>query len=59
MKNYNIFYKNKKLNSSPIKDITLNKMLENSKNNIVKLQIDSNVIHVPLNEIKIVKCIVV
>jgi hypothetical protein len=59
MKHYNIFYKNKKVNNKPISDEKIKIMLDNAKNNMVALEYKSNIVNVPLSDIRIIKCIIV
>jgi hypothetical protein len=59
MKHYNIFYKNKKVNNKPISDEKIKIMLDNAKNNMVALEYKSNIVNVPLSDIRIIKCVIV
>lgn len=55
MTNYNLYFKNSKINNNPISEIELSKIKENSY--IGKLHpITKTIEKIPIEEIKIVKC---
>lgn len=54
MKVYNLYYKNEKINSKPLKD---NDIEELKKQNFIYKKIDKyNSLKLPLQDIKIIKC---
>lgn len=57
MKVYNLYYKNEKINSKPLKDNDINEL--KNKNYIYKKIDKFNSIKLPLNEVKIIKCILI
>ena len=57
MKLYNLYYKNEKINSKPLKDNDINEL--KNKNYIYKKIDKFNSIKLPLNEVKIIKCILI
>jgi ribosomal protein S3AE len=59
MKVYNIFYKNKKINNSELKEEQVQEIIKNCKNGMIRLNIDNNINDVPLRQLQIVKCTIV
>lgn len=54
MKVYNLYYKNEKINSKPLKEVDVEEL---KKQNFIYKKVDKfNSIKLPLNDVKIIKC---
>jgi hypothetical protein len=59
MKTYNIFYKNRKINSKPLKPDDLDKITKFAKNGVINYFINNEITQIPLKDIRIIKNILV
>ena len=58
MKSYNVYYKNLKLNQFPLKDKEINAILSN-RNKVIRKMINDEIIEIPIDKLKIIKCTIV
>ena len=58
MKCYNVYYKNLKLNQIPLKDKEINAILSN-RNKVIRKMINDEIIEIPIDKLKIIKCTIV
>ena len=58
MKCYNVYYKNLKLNQFPLKDKEINAILSN-RNKVIRKMMNDEIIDIPIDKLKIIKCTIV